>query len=108
MAGMILGSAHYKKPVIIDGLISMASALLAYKIEPKCRDYMILSHASVEPGYEYIAQELNLRPLLSLNMRLGEGSGTALAMNLVDAGCKIISQMATFESAGVSDKKEDQ
>lgn len=108
MAGMILGSAHYKKPVIIDGLISMASALLAYKIEPKCRDYMILSHASVEPGYEYIAEELNLRPLLSLNMRLGEGSGTALAMNLVDAGCKIISQMATFESAGVSDKKEDQ
>ncbi len=106
MTGMILGASHMKKPILIDGMITMASALLAYRLNPLCKDYMILSHKSVEPAYEYAAREMELSPLFDLHMRLGEGSGTPLAMNLVDASCKILNQMATFESAGVSNQKD--
>ncbi|MDH5580723.1 MAG: nicotinate-nucleotide--dimethylbenzimidazole phosphoribosyltransferase [Bdellovibrionales bacterium] len=106
MTGMILGASHMKKPILIDGVITMASALLAYRLNPLCKDYMILSHRSVEPAYEYAAKEMGLTPLIDLNMRLGEGSGTPLAMNLIDASCKILNEMATFESAGVSSQKD--
>lgn len=102
MAGMILGAAHFKRPVIIDGLISSTAALLAYKLDPKSLDYMIFAHSSVECAHQKICDYLKVKPLLNLNMRLGEGSGTPLAMNLVEASCKIISEMATFDSAQVS------
>ena len=82
------------------------AALLAFKINPKVVDFMFLAHKSMEPGHKVIIEELDLVPLLDLNMRLGEGSGTPLAMNLLEASCKILSEMATFESAEVSRENE--
>ena len=108
MAGMILGCASFGRPVIIDGFISSTAALLAFKINPKVIDFMFLAHKSMEPGHRVIIEELGLSPLLDLNMRLGEGSGTPLAMNLLEASCKILSEMATFESAQVSRENEVQ
>ena len=106
MAGMILGCASFGRPIIIDGFISSTAALLAYKINPKVVDFMFLAHKSMEQGHKVIIEELDLVPLLDLNMRLGEGSGTPLAMNLLEASCKILSEMATFESAQVSRENE--
>jgi nicotinate-nucleotide--dimethylbenzimidazole phosphoribosyltransferase len=106
MAGMIIGAAHYRRPVLIDGVISTAAALLAYKLAPESKNYMILSHASIEPAHKFAYEHMDLKPLLQLNMRLGEGSGTPLAMNLMEASLKIINEMATFESAGVSGSEQ--
>lgn len=106
IAGVILAAASKRVPVVIDGFISGAGALLAYKIEPNVRDYMIASHCSAENGHRIILDYLGLRPVLNLDMRLGEGTGSALAMNIIDAGIKILTEMATFQSAGVSEKKE--
>ena len=105
LAGVILACAAKKIPVVIDGFISGAAALIAYKIEPKVKDYMIAAHCSVEQGHSAALEFLGLKPILDLGMRLGEGTGAALAINIVDAGVKILNEMATFESAGVS--KED-
>jgi len=104
MAGVILAAASRKVPVVIDGFISGAAALIAYRLEPKARDYMIASHCSVEKGHRLILKYLGLNPLLDLKMRLGEGTGAALAMGIIDASVKILTQMATFQSAGVSEK----
>ncbi len=105
LAGVILACASKKIPVVIDGFISGAAALIAYRIEPKVKDYMIAAHCSVEQGHRAALEFLGLKPVLDLNMRLGEGTGAALAISIVDAGVKILNEMATFESAGVS--KED-
>ncbi|MBF0291729.1 MAG: nicotinate-nucleotide--dimethylbenzimidazole phosphoribosyltransferase [Nitrospinae bacterium] len=102
IAGLILGSAANKKPVIVDGFISTAGALIAQAIEPKSADYMIAAHLSVEPGHKAMLAKLGLRPHLDMDMRLGEGSGAALAMCVVDAAWQAINNIATFESAGVS------
>ncbi len=102
MAGMCLGCAYYSRPIVIDGFISSTAALLASKINPLVKEYMFLAHKSIEPGHRYINENLGLKPILDLNMRLGEGSGTPLAMNILEASCKILSEMATFESANVS------
>ncbi len=106
MAGIILGAAANRVPVILDGFISGAAALIAAEICSVSRAYMIPGHRSAEPGHDALLKHLGLTPLLDLKMRLGEGTGAALAMSLVDAACKIMGEMATFESAGVSNKKE--
>ncbi|MFA6079811.1 MAG: nicotinate-nucleotide--dimethylbenzimidazole phosphoribosyltransferase, partial [Candidatus Omnitrophota bacterium] len=90
LAGVILACAAKKIPVVIDGFISGAAALIAYKIEPKVKDYMIAAHCSVEQGHSAALEFLGLKPILDLGMRLGEGTGAALAINIVDAGVKIL------------------
>ncbi|MEW6089134.1 MAG: nicotinate-nucleotide--dimethylbenzimidazole phosphoribosyltransferase [bacterium] len=104
LAGVILAAASHRVPVVIDGFISGAAALVAYTIEPKTKDYMIASHCSVEKGHKVILDFIGLNPVLNLNLRLGEGTGAALAMTVIEAGVKILNEMATFESAGVSEK----
>ena len=103
IAGLILGAAAQRKPVLVDGFISTAGALIAYKIEPFVRDYLIFSHRSVEPGHRFMQEMLGCtRPLLDLNFRLGEGTGAALAMNLVEAAVSILTEVATFSEAAVA------
>jgi len=106
IAGVILAAASKKVPVVIDGFISGAGALLAYKLRPAVKDYMIASHCSEEKGHKIILDYIDLRPILDLDLRLGEGTGAALAMNIIDASIKILTQMATFESAAVSEKTD--
>lgn len=107
LAGIILAAASERVPVVIDGFISSAAALIAYKIEPKVKDYMIASHCSLEKGHMVVWDYLGLVPVLDLHLRLGEGTGGALAIGIVDAGVKILNEMATFTEASVSDKNED-
>ncbi len=102
LTGVILAAAAHRIPVVIDGFISGAAALIAYTIEPKAKDYMIASHCSVEQGHKVALAFLGLKPVLDLNLRLGEGTGAALAINIIEAGTKILNEMATFESAGVT------
>lgn len=104
IAGLILGAAANRKPVLVDGFISTAGALIAYKIEPFIRDYLIFSHRSVEPGHKAMQEALGCKkPLLDLNFRLGEGTGAAVAMNLVAGAVAILTQVATFEEASVAE-----
>ncbi|HHX75337.1 MAG TPA: nicotinate-nucleotide--dimethylbenzimidazole phosphoribosyltransferase [Firmicutes bacterium] len=102
MAGVMLAAAAHKIPVMIDGFISGAAALIAARLQPLAAEYMLASHLSEEPGHAIILEMLGLTPFLRLNMRLGEGTGAALGMNMVDAALKIMHEMATFASAGVS------
>jgi len=106
MAGVILGAAEGGVPVILDGFISSSSAMIAAGLAPESKSYMIASHRSVERGHRAVLEYLGLEPILDLRMRLGEGTGTALAMNLVEASCKLLNEMATFDSAGVSKKSD--
>jgi len=103
MTGCFLGAAYCRVPIVIDGFISAAAALAAYRINPLVRDYIIPSHLSAEPGYSLVINEIGLEPLLDLNMRLGEGSGCPLAFNIIEAAEAIISDMATFEEATIRD-----
>ena len=103
MTGCFLGAAYCRVPIVIDGFISAAAALAAYRINPLVRDYIIPSHLSEEPGYSLVINEIGLEPLLDLNMRLGEGSGCPLAFNIIEAAEAIISDMATFEEATIRD-----
>ncbi|MFH1046479.1 MAG: nicotinate-nucleotide--dimethylbenzimidazole phosphoribosyltransferase [Candidatus Omnitrophota bacterium] len=104
LAGIILAAAAARVPVVVDGFISGAAALIAYKLEPQVKDYLIAAHCSVEKGHKLILDYLGLKPLLNLNLRLGEGTGAALGISLAEAGVKIMTQMATFKSAGVSQR----
>ena len=97
MAGVILGCSANRIPVVLDGFISYAAALLAYKINPKTREYMIASHSSAEPGTQRALKILNLEPVLNMGMRLGEGSGAALAFNIIEAANYTYKNMATFD-----------
>jgi nicotinate-nucleotide--dimethylbenzimidazole phosphoribosyltransferase len=105
LAGLILGAAAARKPILIDGFISTAAALLAQGLCPAAADYMIASHQSVEPGHRVALARLGKRPLLDLGLRLGEGTGAALAMPLVEAAVRVLTRMATFEEAGVTGDK---
>lgn len=105
LAGLILGAAALHKPVVIDGFISTAAALIAHTLCPTSGEYMIAGHRSVEPGHRCMHNYLCKEPLLDLNMRLGEGTGAALAMNLVEASARILGEVATFEEAAVSGAK---
>ncbi len=105
ICGTIIGAASRNTPVVIDGFISSAAALVAYKICPKTKDYMFFSHLSKEKGHKKFLEWIGARPILDLDMRLGEGTGAALAFSLIEASVKLYNEMATFESAGVSDKE---
>ena len=107
IAGLIIGAAERRIPVVIDGLISTAGALIAYSLEPVVGDYMFAGHNSVEIGHRSMLDKMGLVPIVDLNLRLGEGTGGALAMVLIEAGVKIYREMATFDEAGVSEKKEE-
>lgn len=96
MTGVFLGAAAYKIPVVIDGVIAISAALAAAKINNLAKDYMIASHCSAEPAYSAAAENLNLRPMLNLGMRLGEGTGCPLAMQIVDDALAIMNEMGTF------------
>ena len=102
IAGIILGAAAHHIPAVIDGFISTAGALIAGGLAPLARDYMIAAHVSVEIGHRAMLEHLSLVPCLDLDLRLGEGTGAALVLSIVEAACKILNEMATFEDAGVS------
>jgi len=99
-----MAAASHKTPVVIDGFISGAAALVAFKIEPKVKEYMIAAHCSAEKGHRAVLDYLGLRPLLDLDLRLGEGTGAALAISMAEASVKILTRMATFSGAAVSQK----
>jgi nicotinate-nucleotide--dimethylbenzimidazole phosphoribosyltransferase len=103
LAGVVLGAAASRCPVIVDGFISGAAALVATRLAPRCGGYLIASHRSVEAGHRIVLQALGSVPLLDLELRLGEGTGAALALHLLEASLRILHEMATFEAAGVSD-----
>lgn len=104
MAGVYLGAAYYRLPVVIDGFISAVAALVAARMAGLAVEYMLPSHASCEPGYAYTVRKLGLEPVLDLGMRLGEGSGCPIMFMIVDAACAVIRDMATFAEAGIGDE----
>jgi len=103
LAGVMLGAAAHKVPVVLDGFITGAAALVAVGLCHVVGEYLIASHRSAEPGHAFILRHLGLRPLFDLDMRLGEGTGAVLALNLLEASLRILREMATFDSAGVTD-----
>ncbi len=106
IAGFVLGGASCRVPVVLDGVIAGAAALVAAALAPAAVDYCIAGHRSVEPGHGVALASLDLRPLVDLDLRLGEGSGAVLALPLVQAAARVLREMATFDSAGVTDKDE--
>lgn len=102
MAGFILASASQGIPVVLDGLIATAGALIAWVFRPAIEGYLFAGHYSVEQGQKHALAQMRLTPILDLGLRLGEGTGAALAMNIVDASCKVMCEMASFEKAGVT------
>src|SRR5215207_1263329 len=105
LAGVMIAAASRRIPVVVDGFISTAAAMIAVGLAPAVRDYLIAAHQSVEIGHRAMLRHLNLSPLLDLNLRLGEGTGAALAFPLIDASTRILREMATFGEAGVSDQE---
>jgi nicotinate-nucleotide--dimethylbenzimidazole phosphoribosyltransferase len=105
LAGVMIAAASGRIPVVVDGFISTAAAMIAVALAPRVHDYLISAHQSVEIGHQAMLKHLNLNPLLDLNLRLGEGTGAVLAFHLVEASARILCEMATFDEAGVSDKE---
>ncbi|MDD5467530.1 MAG: nicotinate-nucleotide--dimethylbenzimidazole phosphoribosyltransferase [Anaerolineales bacterium] len=105
LAGAILASATARRPVVVDGFISSAAAMVAASLAPQVRPYLIAAHRSQERGHDRMLEWLGARPLLDLGMRLGEGTGAALAMSLARSACALLAEMATFDEAGVSEKQ---
>jgi nicotinate-nucleotide--dimethylbenzimidazole phosphoribosyltransferase len=106
IVGVILGAASLGIPVVSDGYISGAAALVALHLAPAARPWLFVSHRSAEPGHTVVLEALGMRPVLQLDMRLGEGTGAALAMELMDAACAVMSGMATFAEAGVAGRED--
>ncbi len=104
LVGVILRGAAERIPIIMDGFISGAAALVAARLCPRALEYLLAAHCSVEPGHRAILQTLELEPLLSIGLRLGEGTGAVLAMHLVDDALAVMDEMATFEEAGVANR----
>lgn len=104
IAGLVLGGAAGGIPVVVDGFISTAGALVAMRLRPDVADYVFFSHLSEERGHRLVMDKLGLKPILDLNMRLGEGTGAALAMSIIAASVKMYNEMATFSSAQVSNR----
>jgi nicotinate-nucleotide--dimethylbenzimidazole phosphoribosyltransferase len=107
LAGVVLGAAAAGVATVVDGFISSSAALAAARIAPAASDYLFLSHRSTEPGHAILLEELGLGPVLDLEMRLGEGTGAALAMGIIDAAARMMSHMSTFDEAGVSHRSKD-
>ena len=106
LAGVMLGAAARRVPVVVDGFISGAAALLATALAPQLKPYLIQAHVSAEQGHRWLLKHLGLRPLLDLEMRLGEGTGAALGICLAEAAARILAEMATFDEAGVSEGEQ--
>jgi nicotinate-nucleotide--dimethylbenzimidazole phosphoribosyltransferase len=106
LAGVMLAAAAYRIPVVIDGFISSAAALLAVALAPKLRDFLIAAHVSAEAGHRVVLRHLRLNPLLNLGMRLGEGTGAVLGILIAEAAARILAEMSTFAEAGVSEEEE--
>ena len=107
LAGVMLGAAAHRIPVVIDGFISGAAALIATALSPGLKDFLIAAHVSAEAGHGLLLRHLGLKPLLDLGMRLGEGTGATLGIFLAEAAARILAEMATFAEAGVSEKSSD-
>jgi nicotinate-nucleotide--dimethylbenzimidazole phosphoribosyltransferase len=104
IAGLVLGCAAERIPVVVDGFISTAGALIASELHPQVRHYIFAAHRSVEIGHRVMLERIGAEPILDLQLRLGEGTGAALAMSLLEAGAKVLAEMASFADAGVSEK----
>jgi nicotinate-nucleotide--dimethylbenzimidazole phosphoribosyltransferase len=104
LAGLVLGAAANGIPVVCDGLISTAGALIAAELAPTVKDYLFASHRSVEAGHQFMLERLELEALLDLRFRLGEGTGAALAMELLDAATRVLCDIKTFEEVAIADK----
>lgn len=102
LVGLMLGAAANRCPIVVDGFICSAAALVASRISPESVSYMIASHQSQEPGHRVLLEAIGLQPMLQMDMRLGEGTGAVLAFPLVEAAVKVMHEMATFADAGVS------
>jgi nicotinate-nucleotide--dimethylbenzimidazole phosphoribosyltransferase len=102
LVGVALGAAERRIPVVVDGFIATAAALLACELCPDVRSYLIAAHRSAEPGHQAALEKLELEPIFTLDLRLGEGTGAALALPVVDAALAVMDEMATFAEAGVS------
>jgi nicotinate-nucleotide--dimethylbenzimidazole phosphoribosyltransferase len=106
IAGLIIGCAAHRIPVVVDGFISTAGAMIAVALNNRIKDYLFASHQSVEVGHQFMWEYIGQKPILNLSMRLGEGTGAALAMSVIEAAVKVLNEMATFDEAGVSEAKE--
>lgn len=105
LVGVFIGGAVYRIPIVIDGFISAVSALIASKIEPKIIDYMLPSHVSKEPAGKMLIDALNLKPFITCEMCLGEGSGAVALYPILDMACAVYNEMSNFEEAGVKQYK---
>jgi nicotinate-nucleotide--dimethylbenzimidazole phosphoribosyltransferase len=103
LTGLILGGAARRIPIVVDGFISTAAAAIACALQPRVRNFLFAAHRSSEPGHEALLKFIGQEPLLDLKMRLGEGTGAALCMTLIESATKLLNEMATFSSAGVSE-----
>jgi nicotinate-nucleotide--dimethylbenzimidazole phosphoribosyltransferase len=106
MTGFILGAARHRIAIVVDGFISTAAAAIAFAIAPQVGGYLFAGHQSEEPGHKALLEYIGLKPILALDMRLGEGTGAVLAMPILESAMCLYNQMATFESAGVSEAKD--
>jgi len=104
IAGLIIGCAFHRIPTVVDGFISTAGAMIAVALNPAIREYLFASHQSVEIGHRFMWEYLRQKPILNLSLRLGEGTGAALAMSIIEAAVKVLMEMATFSEAGVTEK----
>ena len=107
IAGLVLGAALHRIPVVLDGFVSTAGALIAAGLNPLVKEYIIAAHESIEMGHRNMLEHLEQVPLFDLNLRVGEGSGAALGISFVEAGLRILSEMATFASAGVAERNNE-
>jgi len=106
MTGLMIGAAIHRIPLVLDGFIATAAALIAVALNPEIKSYLLAAHQSAEPGHRIALEHLGLSPLFDFDLRLGEGTGATLGMGMVDAAIKIANEMATFDEAGVSKKTE--
>ena len=104
LVGVILAGAAHRIPVVLDGFIAGAAALIAHALKPEVSHFLLASHCSAEPGHRAVLARLGLEPYLNLGLRLGEGTGAVLAFSLIRAALAIYTEMATFKSAGVSER----
>ena len=107
LVGVMIGAAAHRIPIVIDGFISGAAALIASRMAPQLCDFLIAAHASAERGHQAVLNHLGLKPLLDLQMRLGEGTGAVLAIFIIEAAVRTLTEMATFSEAGVHEKIEE-
>ncbi len=106
LAGVMLAAAANRIPVVLDGFISGAAALIATSLAPGLKDYLLAAHLSAEPGHRIMLEHMGLKPLVSLDMRLGEGTGAALGLFIAEAAARLLAEMATFDEAGVSEEQK--